>query len=42
MYYLSSSYLNQEGIVYGSGYERYTLRANLESQATDWLRIGMI
>ena len=40
MYYLSSSYLNQEGIVYGSGYERYTLRANLESQATDWLRIG--
>lgn len=40
LYYLSASYLNQEGIVYGSDYDRYTLRANLETQATDWLRIG--
>ena len=39
-YYLSASYLNQEGIVYGSDYERYTVRANIETQATNWLRIG--
>ncbi len=41
VYYLSSSYYNQEGIVYGSEYERYTVRANLESQATNWLRMGI-
>ena len=40
LYYLSASYMDQEGIVYGSGYERYTLRANLETQINDWLRIG--
>ena len=40
LYYLSASYMNQEGIVYGSGYERYTLRANLETKVNDWLRIG--
>ena len=40
MYYLSASYYNQEGIVYGSDYERYTIRANVETQVNDWLRIG--
>ena len=39
-YYLSASYMDQEGIVYGSDYQRYTLRANIETQATNWLRIG--
>ena len=40
MYYLSASYLNQEGIEYGSGYERYTVRANVETQVNNWLRMG--
>lgn len=41
MYYISASYYDQEGVVYGSDYSRYTLRANVETQATDWLRMGM-
>lgn len=40
MYYVSGSYLNQEGIVYHSNYKRYTFRSNVESQVRDWLRFG--
>ena len=39
-YYLSGGYYNQDGTAVGSGFERYSLRANLERQAARWLKIG--
>ena len=38
-YYGGVSYLNDGGIVYNSGYQRYTARLNAEYQAKDWIRI---
>lgn len=40
-YYLSGGYNNQKGIMYRSGFERYTLRTNVDSQVNDWLKIGV-
>lgn len=37
----SGGYLDQDGIALGSGFKRYTLRANLESQIKNWLRGGV-
>ncbi len=39
-YYLSGGYLNQEGIIIGSGYKRYTARINVDSKVKDWLKVG--
>lgn len=39
-YFTSFNYLNNPGILENTGYERYSLRANLESQVKDWLKIG--
>lgn len=39
-YFFSGSYLNQDGIAYRSGFERYTLRSNVSSRVNDWLRFG--
>lgn len=41
-YYISGSYFNQEGLMYRSGFDRYTFRANVNSQVKDWLQIGLI
>ncbi len=38
-YYLSGSYMNQDGMAPSSGMERYTMRANISAQATPWMRI---
>ena len=40
-YYVSGSYMNNEGIAPGSSMERYTVRTNLSAQATSWLRLNM-
>lgn len=40
-YLVSGSYYNQDGIIKNSGYERGTLRANLNAKAKDWLQIGV-
>lgn len=40
-YLVSGSYFNQDGIIRNSGYERGTLRANLNAKAKEWLHIGM-
>ncbi|MBB4118911.1 TonB-linked SusC/RagA family outer membrane protein [Mesonia hippocampi] len=40
-YFLSANYLDQEGSVKESGFERITTRLNLESKVTDWLEIGL-
>ncbi|WP_224994384.1 TonB-dependent receptor [Cesiribacter sp. SM1] len=39
-YYLSGEYLQQEGIAVGSGFDRYSLRLNVDNQARKWLNIG--
>ena len=40
-YFLSANYLDQEGSVKESDFERITTRLNLESQLTDWLQVGL-
>jgi TonB-linked SusC/RagA family outer membrane protein len=40
-YYLSGSYLNEDGIVRFSGYKRYNLRLNVNMEATNWLKTGL-
>ena len=39
-YAFSGGYMNQEGVVIHTGFERYSLRSNVESKITDWLTIG--
>ena len=39
-YYVSGGYYNQEGTAIGSGFERYSIRANVEQRAAKWLKIG--
>ncbi|WP_172826761.1 TonB-dependent receptor [Flammeovirga sp. SJP92] len=36
----SLSYLDQEGIIIGSGFQKLTGRVNLNHKATDWFKIG--
>lgn len=38
--YVAANYFNQDGIAQSSMFRRYNLRANVESQANNWLRIG--
>lgn len=40
-YYFSGNYFKQSGIVIGSGFERYALRANIDQQVKDWLKAGI-
>ena len=39
-YAVTGGYLNQDGIAYGSSFERYNLRANIDINARKWLKIG--
>ncbi|AHM60887.1 TonB-dependent receptor plug [Flammeovirgaceae bacterium 311] len=39
-YYLSGEYLNQDGIALGSGFDRYSMRLNVDNKAREWLSIG--
>ncbi|MGV8096728.1 MAG: TonB-dependent receptor [Mangrovibacterium sp.] len=39
-YYNSISYLNQEGLLEGDGFKRYSIRSNLQHNLNDWLKIG--
>lgn len=40
-YFVSGGYLNQQGIAYGSQYNRYTLRSNVTSHVNNWLQAGI-
>lgn len=40
-YFLSANYLEQEGSVKESNFERITTRLNLESDVKDWLTVGL-
>lgn len=39
-YYLSAGYLDQDAVIIGSGYKRYTIRLNLNSDIKPWLKVG--
>ena len=39
-YYGSFGYLNEEGYLINSDFERFTGRVNISAQATDWLKLG--
>ncbi|GAB4420759.1 MAG: TonB-dependent receptor [Bacteroidia bacterium] len=40
-YYFSAGYLNQEGMVIGSGFDRYTTRLNVDNRVKKWLKLGI-
>jgi TonB-linked SusC/RagA family outer membrane protein len=40
-YSLSGGLYSQEGIIYGSSYDRYSLRANVEAKITDRIKVGI-
>ena len=39
-YAFSGSYLNEEGYLLYTGFERFTFRGNVDGQVTNWLRTG--
>lgn len=39
-YYISGDILDQQGVVKGYNYKRYSLRTNIDAQVTDYLKIG--
>lgn len=39
-FYTGVEYFKQEGVVRGSGFERYSVRLNLDNQTRRWLKIG--
>ena len=41
-YYVSAAYLNDEGIIDNSAFDRLSTRASVEYQAKKWLKIGTI
>ena len=40
-YYISGSYMNQEGTIIGSNFERFSFRSNLDAQLRDWWKVGL-
>jgi TonB-linked SusC/RagA family outer membrane protein len=40
-YYLSSEYLDQQGVAAGSGFKRYGFRLNLDNKPREWATIGV-
>lgn len=40
-YYVSANYMNQEGTILGSEFERLSFRANIDAQLKSWLKFGM-
>lgn len=40
-YAMGLGYLNQDGIAIGSGFERYNMRGNFDTQVKDWLKAGI-
>lgn len=40
-FYMSGEFFDQNGVVPGSGFRRYSTRLNLENQARSWLKVGM-
>ena len=40
-YYVSASYMDQDGTLIGSNFNRYSFRVNLDSQLKSWLKQGL-
>lgn len=40
-FYLGGEYFKQEGVVKGSGFTRYSIRANIDNQTRKWLKLGV-
>lgn len=40
-YYFSANYFDQQGIIIGSKFRRYSMRFNLDQQVKTWLRAGV-
>lgn len=40
-YYVSGNYMNQDGTLIGSNFERYGFRSNLDAQLKPWLKLGL-
>lgn len=40
-YFVSGSYLFQDGLAYRSEFDRYTLRSNITTKANNWLSFGL-
>ena len=40
-FYLSGDYLSQDGVALGSGFNRGSIRFNLDNQANKWLKFGV-
>ena len=40
-YFISGGYLNEEGVVIASGFERFSFRTNLDAKLTDKVRLGL-
>lgn len=38
---IMAGYIDQEGIAIGSGFERYSLRLNMDNQVAKWLKVGV-
>ncbi|MDR2449586.1 MAG: TonB-dependent receptor [Prevotellaceae bacterium] len=39
-FFLSAGYLDDPGLINGSGFERYTIRGKIDAQAKKWLKLG--
>ena len=40
-YYVSGSYMNQEGTIIGSNFDRLSFRTNLDAQLKKWFKLGV-
>ncbi|MDR1919537.1 MAG: TonB-dependent receptor [Tannerellaceae bacterium] len=40
-YMFSTGYFSQDGIIIGSDYERFSARAKIDSELTQWLKVGV-
>lgn len=40
-YYVSASYMDQDGTIIGSNFNRYSFRANIDAQLKKWLKLGV-
>ncbi len=40
-YYVSGSYMDQEGTIIGSRFDRFSVRTNLDAQLKKWIKLGL-
>ena len=40
-YYVSGSYMNQDGTVIGTHFDRFSVRTNIDAQVKKWLKVGV-